>query len=163
MFHQKSAACLAALCFRGEVGTASAMGKDHPAGNAAVLQRTGFVLRCVSGSCREEPMQDDEQDRIRQRAHAIWEQQGRPEGRDADHWRQAEQEAGSAGQQPATAPEGASSSAGLPLNPGDDAAPGTPGTGEDVCPECQGSGRVANGACRKCGGTGIVIKGMAGG
>jgi len=49
------------------------------------------------------------------------------------------------------------------LNPGDDAAPGTPGTGEAVCPKCQGSGRVENQACENCGGTGKVIKGLAGG
>ena len=24
--------------------------------------------------------------------------------------------------------------------PGDEAAPGTPGTGEDICPQCKGSG-----------------------
>ena len=28
------------------------------------------------------------------------------------------------------------------LNPGDEAAPGTPGTGEDICPECHGKGRI---------------------
>nr|GEU28095.1 hypothetical protein [Tanacetum cinerariifolium] len=28
------------------------------------------------------------------------------------------------------------------MNPGDDAPPGTPGTGEDVCPVCHGSGQV---------------------
>jgi DnaJ-class molecular chaperone len=49
------------------------------------------------------------------------------------------------------------------LNPGDDAAPGTPGTGEDVCPKCQGSGRGDNSDCPNCGGTGVVIKGVAGG
>jgi hypothetical protein len=49
-------------------------------------------------------------------------------------------------------------------NPGDDAPPGTPGTGEDVCSECQGKGRLASGApCPNCGGTGVVIKGIAGG
>ncbi|WP_159347618.1 hypothetical protein [Roseomonas harenae] len=49
------------------------------------------------------------------------------------------------------------------LNPGDDAAPGTPGTGEDVCPQCQGKGRLGTSDCPTCGGTGIVIKGVAGG
>lgn len=34
----------------------------------------------------------DDMDRIRQRAHEIWEAEGRPEGRDRDHWQQAEQE-----------------------------------------------------------------------
>lgn len=32
----------------------------------------------------------DEQ--IRARAHEIWEREGRPDGRDAEHWRAAEQE-----------------------------------------------------------------------
>jgi len=32
---------------------------------------------------------DDRQERIRQRAHAIWEQAGRPEGADMQHWDQA--------------------------------------------------------------------------
>lgn len=33
----------------------------------------------------------DEQ-RIRERAHEIWEAKGRPEGQDAEHWRQARDE-----------------------------------------------------------------------
>jgi hypothetical protein len=50
------------------------------------------------------------------------------------------------------------------LNPGDDAPPGTPGTGEDVCPECSGKGQLTSGGkCPNCGGTGKVIKGVAGG
>jgi hypothetical protein len=49
-------------------------------------------------------------------------------------------------------------------NPGDDAPPGTPGTGEAVCPECQGKGRLTSGdPCPNCGGTGVVTKGVAGG
>ncbi|CAN7478651.1 DUF2934 domain-containing protein [Mesorhizobium amorphae] len=34
-------------------------------------------------------MTDDRQERIRQRAHEIWEQAGRPEGSDMQHWDQA--------------------------------------------------------------------------
>lgn len=34
-------------------------------------------------------MTDDRQERIRQRAHAIWEQAGRPEGVHQQHWDQA--------------------------------------------------------------------------
>jgi hypothetical protein len=49
------------------------------------------------------------------------------------------------------------------LAPGDDAAPGTPGTGEDVCPVCNGSGRVADRMCENCDGSGIVIEGIGGG
>lgn len=37
-------------------------------------------------------MSDDRQQRIRQRAHAIWESQGRPHGADHDHWHQAARE-----------------------------------------------------------------------
>lgn len=51
----------------------------------------------------------------------------------------------------------------VPLNPGDDAAPGTPGTGEDVCPACKGSGKIESQPCQNCGGTGVVIKGLPGG
>ena len=31
------------------------------------------------------------------------------------------------------------------LNPGDDAEPGTPGTGEDVCDACAGKGTLPDG------------------
>jgi hypothetical protein len=34
----------------------------------------------------------DRENRVRERAHRIWEDEGRPEGRDADHWRRAEVE-----------------------------------------------------------------------
>jgi DnaJ-class molecular chaperone len=48
-------------------------------------------------------------------------------------------------------------------NPGDDAPPGTPGTGEDVCPRCAGTGKWQGQPCENCGGTGMVTKGIAGG
>ena len=49
-------------------------------------------------------------------------------------------------------------------NPGDEAAPGTPGTGENICPHCNGEGRHGDGReCPVCGGTGKVIEGLAGG
>lgn len=35
---------------------------------------------------------------IRDRAHAIWESEGRPEGKHFEHWQRAEQEAGRAAQ-----------------------------------------------------------------
>ncbi|WP_158914517.1 DUF2934 domain-containing protein [Caulobacter sp. S45] len=34
-------------------------------------------------------MADVEHERIRNRAYEIWEQEGRPEGRDVDHWDKA--------------------------------------------------------------------------
>jgi RecJ-like exonuclease len=48
------------------------------------------------------------------------------------------------------------------LNPGDEAAPGTPGTGEDVCPECHGKGRIDGAPCPNCGGSGKVIRAIGG-
>lgn len=49
------------------------------------------------------------------------------------------------------------------MNPGDEAPPGTPGTGETVCPECGGTGKLAGGEpCQQCGGTGRVIHGIGG-
>lgn len=49
-----------------------------------------------------------------------------------------------------------------PMNPGDDAAPGTPGTGEDICPMCSGTGQKEGRECENCGGTGKVIHGIGG-
>ena len=50
------------------------------------------------------------------------------------------------------------------LSPGDEAAPGTVGSGDDVCPACAGSGKNAGGgACPNCRGTGIVTEGIGGG
>jgi DnaJ-class molecular chaperone len=57
---------------------------------------------------------------------------------------------------------GAAGGTGKPA-PGDDAAPGTPGTGENVCPQCSGSGRVDGNACQTCQGTGKVVEGIGGG
>jgi hypothetical protein len=47
-------------------------------------------------------------------------------------------------------------------HPGDDAAPGTPGTGENFCRLCGGSGRVEDADCPECGGTGKVVEGIGG-
>lgn len=47
-------------------------------------------------------------------------------------------------------------------NPGDAATPGTPGTGENICRTCQGSGVVDEQTCPACGGTGKVIEGIGG-
>ena len=50
------------------------------------------------------------------------------------------------------------------LSPGDEAAPGTVGSGDDVCPVCAGSGKNAGGsACPNCRGTGIITEGIGGG
>lgn len=50
------------------------------------------------------------------------------------------------------------------LNPGDEAAPGTPGTGEDLCLECNGTGKREGGTeCQACAGTGKVVRAVGGG
>ena len=41
---------------------------------------------------------------------------------------------------------------------------GAPGTGENICPKCSGSGvRDDGGRCEHCGGTGKAIEGVGGG
>jgi general stress protein YciG len=46
-------------------------------------------------------MQDEE--RVRQRAHEIWEEAGRPDGQHDAHWEQARREIGAEGGEPAPA------------------------------------------------------------
>lgn len=48
-------------------------------------------------------------------------------------------------------------------HPGDAAAPGTPGTGEDICPVCSGTGKKDGAPCPNCGGTGRIVEGIGGG
>lgn len=48
------------------------------------------------------------------------------------------------------------------MNPGDEAPPGTAGTGEDICPVCEGSGSVDGAVCDNCGGSGKIIEGVGG-
>lgn len=48
------------------------------------------------------------------------------------------------------------------MSPGDQAPPGTPGTGENICPVCGGEGTVEGKECVNCGGTGVVIEGVGG-
>ena len=49
------------------------------------------------------------------------------------------------------------------MAPGDEAPPGTPGSGEAVCRDCGGSGRDRAGPCAACQGTGKVNVGIGGG
>jgi hypothetical protein len=39
-------------------------------------------------------MADELEDRVRERAYRLWEQEGRPQGRHEDHWHQASQQVG---------------------------------------------------------------------
>ena len=45
------------------------------------------------------------------------------------------------------------------MNPGDEVAPGSPDSGEAICPECGGEGRLADSKdCESCGGTGKITQ-----
>ena len=48
------------------------------------------------------------------------------------------------------------------INPGDEAPAGTPGTGENICRECGGSGRAGDAPCPSCNGSGKVTVGVGG-
>jgi hypothetical protein len=48
------------------------------------------------------------------------------------------------------------------MNPGDQAPRGTPGAGENICPDCGGKGTIDGKQCGNCGGTGKVIEGVGG-
>jgi len=49
------------------------------------------------------------------------------------------------------------------MHPGDDAPTGTAGAGENLCPDCGGSGDLRGAPCPTCGGTGRVTEGIGGG
>jgi DnaJ-class molecular chaperone len=49
------------------------------------------------------------------------------------------------------------------MAPGDEAPPGTEGTGDDVCPACAGAGEKNGSPCEECGGAGTVVRGVSGG
>jgi len=48
------------------------------------------------------------------------------------------------------------------MSPGDEAPAGTPGTGENVCRMCGGTGRIDGHTCTDCEGSGKVIDGVGG-
>lgn len=67
-----------------------------------------------------------------------------------------------ASDQPAGAAGAQSGAPSQPMAPGDEAPAGTPGTGEDICRACGGSGQLNGGACPECEGTGKVTVGIGG-
>ena len=48
------------------------------------------------------------------------------------------------------------------MAPGDQAPPGSPNAGENLCPKCSGTGTLNGQACEYCDGTGKVIEGVGG-
>lgn len=49
-----------------------------------------------------------------------------------------------------------------PVAPGDEAVPGTEGAGQDICPECNGTGKKGGQTCPNCEGTGYITQGIGG-
>ncbi len=49
------------------------------------------------------------------------------------------------------------------MAPGDEAPRDEPSSGENMCPDCEGSGRSGDGECPMCGGTGTVNEAVGGG
>ena len=47
--------------------------------------------------------------------------------------------------------------------PGDDAPQGTIGTGDNLCPACNGNGKIDGRLCATCDGSGVVTEGIGGG
>jgi Protein of unknown function (DUF2934) len=110
---------------------------------------------------------NEQESHKRARAYAIWEQEGRPEGQHDEHWARAESELRDQVAEQTSAPTEDKSRAGeaakaAQMQRGDEAPPGTPGTGENICPTCRGSGQVDQKLCPDCGGTGKVIEGIGG-
>jgi hypothetical protein len=52
---------------------------------------------------------------------------------------------------------------GAETKPGDEAEPETPGSGENICPKCGGTGHIEKAICQICDGTGKVTEGIGGG
>ena len=49
------------------------------------------------------------------------------------------------------------------MKPGDEAPEGTPGTGEDLCLDCHGEGKLEGQPCATCTGTGTITRAIGGG
>jgi hypothetical protein len=47
--------------------------------------------------------------------------------------------------------------------PGDEVPEGTPDAGENLCPDCSGSGKQGDRPCPTCDGTGTVMEAIGGG
>jgi hypothetical protein len=63
---------------------------------------TGYERHAVTK--RGHIMDEERTQKIRDRAHVLWEQAGRPHGQDAEHWSQAEQEIAAEEIAPSSAP-----------------------------------------------------------
>lgn len=66
---------------RGSAGT--------PSGDASAMEKAG---RAAGRKPAKGQTGDDRERRVRDRAYEIWESEGRPSGREREHWEQAERE-----------------------------------------------------------------------
>jgi hypothetical protein len=64
-------------------------------------------------------MDDNREDRIRARAYALWEAEGCPEGRHAEHWHQAERDVDAAAGSSGAVDEAASGADAVPSGSAD--------------------------------------------
>lgn len=88
--------------------------------------------------------EDDRRDRIRRRAYALWEREGRPEGRAAEHWARAEWEIDAEAPAPPRPEPAAGPPTGAPeLNLSATAEGMRDATGGPVSPDGGARGRVA--------------------
>jgi Protein of unknown function (DUF2934) len=74
---------------------AEAKSGEAKAGRSTVVAKTAPTRATARTAARKSsvgrPM-DDLERRIQQRAYELWENEGRPHGREQDHWQQAERE-----------------------------------------------------------------------
>lgn len=49
------------------------------------------------------------------------------------------------------------------MTPGDEVPPGTESAGEDICPDCHGTGERGGETCSTCRGDGTVLEAVGGG
>lgn len=100
---------------------------------------------------------------IRDAAYRRFQARGGEHGHDRQDWLDAEAEVDAAdaevGSYSGLNGE-AFGSAAAPMNLGDDAPAGKPGTGEAICPVCGGSGRIGGTGCIACRGTGRITVGI---
>ena len=54
------------------------------------VKRSG--MRCFARDMKTREAIDEREEQIRRRAHELWKQEGKPEGREMDFWLQAERE-----------------------------------------------------------------------
>lgn len=56
----------------------------------ALSERSGAAEQHrLTQHVEEDPMEDEQHERISQLAHELWEKEGRPDGKDAEHWQAA--------------------------------------------------------------------------